>query len=364
LRLLSHIVPVVLNALAFARNLARSQGALAAENLFLRKQLTFFVEREQTPRRTDNATRFTMAALARMFDWNNALIVVKPDTLIRWHRKGFRLFWQWKSRRKGRPPVPEELKKLIVEMAIANVSWGEERIAHELLVKLGIRVSPRTVRKYMPSRDDSDRGAGHSSQRWSTFVRNHAKAIVAADFLTVVTARFQFLYVLVVMEVGTRKITHVNVTTHPTAEWTLQQFREAIPCEHDYRFVIVDRDTRFSEDLRKSVRAMGVRVLRTPPFAPQANCYCERLIGTTRRECLDFLIPLSEKHLRRLLCEWRNYYNRARPHSSLGANVPEPANGLHVEPAPHRHQIPSGKRIVSRPVLGGLHHDYRLARAA
>lgn len=166
------------------------------------------------------------------------------------------------------------------------------------------------------------------------------------------------------MEVGTRKITHVNVTTHPTAEWTLQQFREAIPCEHGYRFVIVDRDAKFSEDLRKSVRAMGVRVLRTPPFAPQANCYCERLIGTTRRECLDFLIPLSEKHLRRLLCEWRNYYNRARPHSSLGANVPEPANGLHVEPAPHRHQIPSGKRIVSRPVLGGLHHDYRLARAA
>ncbi len=149
--------------------------------------------------------------------------------------------------------MPKELKKLIVEMAIANVSWGQERIAHELLVKLGIRVSPRTVRKYMPSRDDSDRGARHSSQRWSTFVRNHAKAIIAADFLTVVTARFQFLYVLVVMEVGTRKITHVNVTTHPTAEWTLQQFREAIPCEHDYRFVIVDWDAKFSEDLRKSV---------------------------------------------------------------------------------------------------------------
>jgi transposase InsO family protein len=260
--------------------------------------------------------------------------------------------------------VPEELKKLIVEMAIANVSWGEERIAHELLVKLGIRVAPRTVRKYMPSRDDNDRGARHSSQRWSTFGRNHAKAIIAADFLTVVTARFQFLYILVVMEVGTRKIIHVNVTTHPTAEWTLQQFREAIPCEHDYRFMIVDRDAKFSEDLRKSVRAIGVRVLRTPPLAPQANCYCERLIGTTRRDCLDLLIPLSEKHLRRLLCEWRDYYNRARPHSSLGPNVPEPANGLHVEPAPHRHQIPSGKRIVSRPVLGGLHHDYRLARAA
>ena len=273
MRLLSKFVPVTLDAIAFARNLVRSQGALAAENLFLRKQLTFFVERERTPRRTDNATRFTMTTLARLFDWKNALIVVKPETLVRWHRKGFRLFWRWKSRPKGRPPLPEELKKLIVEMALSNVTWGEERIAHELLVKLGLRVAPRTVRKYMPGRDDSDRGVPHSSQRWSTFVRNHAKATLAADFLTVVTARFQFLYVFVVMEVGSHRILHVNVTTHPSAEWTLQQFREAIPCVHDYRFVIVDRDTKFSKNLRRSVRAMGVRVLRTPPFAPQANSY-------------------------------------------------------------------------------------------
>ena len=365
MRLLSKIVPVVLDVLAFARNLVRSQGTLAAENLFLRKQLTFFIEREQTPRHTDNSTRFTMVTLAKLFEWRNALIVVKPDTLIRWHRKGFRLFWRWKSRRKGRPPVPEELKKLIVKMAIANVSWGEERIAHELLVKLGLRVSPRTVRKYMPSRDHGGRGAHHSSHHWATFVRNHAKAITAADFLTVVTARFQFLYVFVVMEVGTRRIIHVNVTMHPTAEWTLQQLREAIPCEHDYRFVIVDRDTKFSEDLRKSVRAMGVRVLRTPAFAPQANCYCERLIGSTRRECLDFLIPLSENHLRRVLAEWRDYYNRARPHSSLGPNVPDPAaSDLPVDPASPRHSIPTGFRVVSLPILGALQHDYRLARAA
>ena len=143
-----------------------------------------------------------------------------------------------------------------------------------------------------------------SSQRWAAFVRNHAKAIIAADFLIIATARFQLLYVLVVMEIGTRKIVHVNVTPHPTAEWTLQQFREAIPCEHSYRFLIIDRDSKFSEDLRKSVRAMGVRVLRTPPRAPQANSYCERLLGTTRRECMDFLIPLSEDHLRRILQSW------------------------------------------------------------
>ena len=151
-------------------------------------------------------------------------------------------------------------------MALSNVTWGEERIAHELLVKLGLRVAPRTVRKYMPGRDDSDRGVPHSSQRWSTFVRNHAKATLAADFLTVVTARFQFLYVFVVMEVGSRRILHVNVTTHPSAEWTLQQFREAIPCVHDYRFVIVDRDTKFSKNLRRSVRAMGRQGVEDAPI--------------------------------------------------------------------------------------------------
>jgi putative transposase len=361
---LSILVPIAVEALTFVRNFFRSRASLAAENLFLRKQLTFFGERERPPHRTDKATRFTMARLSGLFDWKDALVVVQPDTLVRWHRKGFRLFWRWKSRPKGRPPVPEELRKLIAEMATANVTWGEERIAHELLIKLGIRVSPRTVRKYMPSRDDGGRGLRVSSQRWATFVRNHAKAIVASDFLTVVTARFQFLYVFVVMEVGSRKMVHLNVTRHPTAEWTLQQFREAIPWEHDYRFVIMDRDGKFSADLRRSFRAMGVRVLRTPRRAPQANAYCERLLGTTRRECLDFLIPFSERHLRQVLRSWVTYYNHMRPHSSLGPNVPEPAGDLPVAPGPDRHGIPTGRRVVSTPVLGGLHHDYRFDRAA
>jgi transposase InsO family protein len=347
---------VFFDLFSFARNLLRSRSSLAAENLFLRKQLAFFVEREHKPRRTDNATRFTMANLSRLFDWKNALVVVKPDTLIRWHRKGFRLFWRWKSRPKGRPPVPEELRKLIVEMATANVTWGEERIAHELLVKLGLQVSPRTIRKYMPARVGGGRGPCVSSQRWATFVRNHAK--------TIVTARFHVLYVFVVMEVSIRKMLHFNVTAHPSAEWTLQQFREAIPCEHDYRFLIIDRDSKFSKDLRKSVRAMGVKVLRTPRRSPQANAYCERLLGTTRRECLDFLIPLSERHLRRVLLEWRDYYNRARPHSSLGPSVPEPMSDLPVDPGPDRHQIPTGRRVVSTTVLGGLHHDYQIDTAA
>ena len=144
MRLLSSVVSVVPDALTFARNLPRSRTSLAAENPFLRKQLTFYVEREQTPRRTDNATRFTMATLARLFEWKDALVVIKPDTLIRWHRKGFRLFWRWKSRPTGRPSLPKDLQKLVAQMATETITWGEERIANELFVKLGIRVSPRT----------------------------------------------------------------------------------------------------------------------------------------------------------------------------------------------------------------------------
>jgi len=169
--------------------------------------------------------RFTMAQLSRFFEWRDALTIVKPDTLIRWHRKGFRLFWKWKSRASGRPRVPADVRRLIVEMATNNPTWGEERIANELSLKIGIRISPRTVRQYLPK---DPKRATVPSQRWMTFVRNHAKAIIASDFFIVVTATFRLVYVLVIMEVGTRRILHVNVTRHPTAEWTTQQFRECV----------------------------------------------------------------------------------------------------------------------------------------
>ncbi len=277
LRLYSDTLRVVFDVIALGVNLLRSRSALAAENLFFRKQLTFFVERDQTPRRTDNATRFAMATLSRLFEWSDVLVVVKPDTLIRWHSKGFRLFCRCKSQPKGRPTVSVDLQKLSCKWRHSNVTWGEERIAHELLVKLEIRVSPRTVRKYMPARDDGGRGPQISSHRWTTFFRNHAKALIAADFLTGVTARFHLLYVFVVMEISSRKVIQFNVTVHPRAEWTSQQFREAIPCEHDYRFLIVDRYSRFSDVLRKSVRAIGVKArppdhdLRSPCLPPKLD---------------------------------------------------------------------------------------------
>jgi putative transposase len=330
--------------------------SLAAENLFLRKQLAFYQERKIKPRRFDNVTRFMLVLLSHGFAWQDALANVTPKTFIGWHRAGFRLFWRWKSR-PGRPRIPVELRALIRIMAKDNPSWGEERIANELLLKLGIQISPRTVRKYMPK---DPRGQPRGDQRWSTFVRNHASAIVACDFCVVVTATFRLLYVLVVIEHQTRRIVHCNVTIHPTAAWTLQQLREAIPSDHRYRFLIHDGDGIFSPQLDESITHMGLRVIKTPPRSPKANSLCERVIGTLRRECLDFLIPLTENHLRLVTKHWVAHYNRGRPHSSLGPGIPDPPVELPVMPHKHRYRIPSHSKVVVHPVLGGLHHEYSL----
>src|SRR5712692_8428737 len=337
----------------------RPSPTLAAENLFLRKQLAMYQERRVKPRRATPATRLVLVWLGRWFDWRQALSVVQPETFTRWHRRGFRLFWRWKSR-PGRPRIPGELQALIRQMARENPTWGQERIANELLLKLGLRVSPRTVRKYMPKRLDPGPGQCISSQRWRTFVRNHAQAIVACDFCVVVTATFRLFYVFVVMEHATRRILHCNVTAQPTAHWTLQQLREAIPADHGYRFLLHDRDSIFSQQFDRSVRNLGLRVLKTPLQSPQTNALCERLIGTLRRECLDFLIPLTAGHLRRLLHEWVPHYNEGRPHMSLGPGMPQPPPALPVALHAHRHRLPDHLRVVTRPILGGLHHAYEL----
>jgi putative transposase len=288
----------------------RSPAALTAENLFLRKQLALYRERSITPRRATHATRLTLVWLARCFDWRRTLVIVRPATLIGWHRQGFRLLWLWKSR-SGRPPIPVDLRALIRRMARDNLTWGEERIANELWLALGLRVSPRTVRKYLARRPERGGSPRVSSQRWRTFVRNHVQAIVARDFCVVVTATFRLLSVFVVMEHLTRRILHVNVTAHPTAAWTLQQLREAIPADHAYRFLIHDRDTIFSQTLDRHVHHLGLKVLKTPPRSPQANALCERLIGTLRRECLDFMIPLTEHHPNRVIILFPSVGNEA-----------------------------------------------------
>jgi putative transposase len=355
------ISSVVVDLVRLALLAAHSRRALAAENLFLRKQLALFQERKVKPRRANDSTRWVMATLSCMFPWRGALVNVQADTLIRWHRKGFRLFWRWKSKPSGRPGLPKNLRQLIRQMAAENVTWGEERIANELQLKLGIRVSPRTVEKYLhvggPVRTPDPQ------QRWLTFVRNHANVIVACDFFTVVTATFRTLYVFVLLEIATRRMIHKNVTAHPTAEWTLQQFREVLPVGHGYRYVIHDRDRIFSQQLDRSVEELGVTVRRTPVRAPKANAICERFGGTLRRECLDFVIPLNERHLKMTVQQWGNHYNRGRPHSTLGPGLPEPTQDK-VPAGGHRHKLPAGFRIAKTSVLGGLHYEYRLVKEA
>jgi putative transposase len=248
----------------------RRRRSIEAENLVLRGQLALFKERGVKPRRIDAATRLSLAWLSRLCDWRSCVIVVRPETIVRWHRAGWRLFWRYKSRT-GRPPIPPELRSLIRRMAAENPLWGEERIANELLVKLGIRVSPRTVRRYMPKRPS---GQPRGDQRWSTFLKNHAKAILACDFFVAVTATFRLLYVFVVIEHGTRRLAHVNVTAHPSADWTLQQLRAVVGEEGGHRYLIHDRDKIFAKHLDNSIRALGIEVSRSPVASPKANSIC------------------------------------------------------------------------------------------
>ena len=295
--------------------LFRSTEALRAENLFLRRQPALYIERGVQPRRVDAATRVSLAVLARLFDWRSALVVVQPATMIRWHRAGWRLFWRLKCR-PGRPPIPEELRTLIRRMAQENRLWGEERIANELLVKLSIRISPRTVRKYLPKRPP---GQPRGDQRWSTFLKNHATAILACDFFVTVTATFRLLYVFIVVEHGTRRLAHLNVTPHPSANWTLQQLREVVGDTDNHKYLIHDRDAIFARHLDASIRALGLEVLRLPISSPKANSICERVIGTIRRECLDWMIPMSEAHLRSILRLWSTHLQPWAPSQRIGA---------------------------------------------
>ncbi len=246
-------------------------------------------------------------------------------------------------------------------MAAENPLWGEERIANELLVKLGIRVSPRTVGKYMPKRPP---GRRRGDQRWSTFLKNHAKVILACDFFVAVTATFRMLYVFVVIEHGTRRLAHVNVTANPSADWTLQQLRAVVGEEGAHQYLIHDRDKIFARHLDESIGALGMKVLRSPIASPKTNSICERVIGTIRRECLDWMIPLSEAHLRSILRSWVEHYNRGRPHSMLGPGVPDPPQEVAVvQKSKSRHRLADGALVLAKSVLGGLHYEYSIATA-
>jgi len=353
LRLLTDLI--ALTAFAFRR-----RRATAAEILVLRRQIALYKERGIKPRRIDAVTRISLALLSRFFNWQDALVVVRPETMIRWHRAGWKLFWRLKSR-PGRPPIPRQIQALIRRMANENPAWGEQRIANEFLVKLGIRLSPRTVSKYLSRRPP---GRPRGDLRWSTFLRLHAQGIIACDFLVIVTATFRLLYVFVVIEHRSRRLIHCNVTAHPTSAWTLQQLREAVGFEERYEYLLHDRDSIFAKHLDESIGRLGVKVLKSPPRSPMANAICGRVIGTLRRECLDWLIPLSESHLRCILKSWIPHYNTGRPHMALGPGVPDPPLTNLEHPRPNsRHRRGESYAVRVNPILGGLHHEYFLAPA-
>jgi putative transposase len=324
----------------------RSRAVVELENLALRHQLR--VLRRQRPGRLRlfAIDRLLWIWLYRL--WPRCLevmVLVEPATVIQWHHQGFRLFWRWRSR-SGRPSMDREIRDLIRQMSSANPLWGAPRI-HGELIKLGIEVSQATVAKYMVRR----RGAP-SSPTWRSFLRNHAEGIAAIDMFVVASATFRLLYVMIILAHDRRKIMRTAVTEHPTAAWLSRQVTEAFPWDTAPRYLLRDRDTSYGSDFRSRVEAMCITEVIAAPRSPWQNAYVERVIGSIRRECLDHLLIFNERHLRRVLSSYVDYYQRTRTHLSLDKDCPDPRPIM-----PRR----IGK-VIAIPQIGGLHHRYeRLA---
>lgn len=321
----------------------RSRESLILENAALRHQIEVLQRNTRRPELKWRDRAFWDVISGIWTDWRGALFIVRPETVVRWHRHGFRFYWKWKSRYQwpGRPKAPREVRDLICQMSIVNPLWGAPRIHGELL-KLGIKVSQATVSKYMikPER--------RSSQSWRTFMINHAGEIASIDFFTVPTATFRVLYVFLVLDNARRKIIHFNVTANPTAAWTGLQIVQTFPWDTAPKFLLRDRDSIYGLDFTRRVASLGIKQIPTARRSPWQNPYVERVIGSIRRECLDHVIVLDERHLRRVLKEYLVYYHRSRTHLGLEKDCPVPRP---VEPADL-----GGIRAV--PVLGGLHHRY------
>jgi transposase InsO family protein len=322
-------------------DLLRSRATLEAEIVVLRQQIN--VLRRASPRRLrfGSIDRLILGGVCRLFPkMYDTLAIVRPDTVIRWHRAGFRLYWRWKSRRRcGRPTVSLEIRRLIREMSIANPLWGAPRIHGELL-KLGIDVGQTSVAKYMARR------RAPPPQGWKTFLRNHADGIVAMDLFVVPTISFRLLYGLLIMGHGRRQILWFGATAHPTAEWIANQLTQACGWEQIPRYLIRDRDSAYGEIFVHRVRSIGIRDRPTSARSPWQNAYAERLIGSIRRECIDHVVVFGERHLRHVLLSYKDYYNATRTHLSSKKDAPVPRGVEWVG------------NIVCRPILGGLHHQY------
>ena len=319
----------------------KSRQRLEAENAALRQQLIVLARRAPNRLQLTNTDRLVFICLYRLVpSILEALVILKPDTVVRWHRAGLRAFWRWKSRpRGGRPKIPAEIRALVRDMSRANPLWGAPRIHGELL-KLGINVAQSTVAKYMVCR------RGPPSQSWATFLRNHAPRIAAVDLFVVPTLAFKILYCLVILSHDRRQLVSFGVTAHPTADWIARQITEAFPWEPAPQYLIRDRDRSYGPVYRARDRAMGIRDRPIAPRSPWQNGHVERLIVSIRRECLDHVVVLGEAHLRRVLSAYARYHNGVRTHLALDKDAP---NGRPVQLV---------GAVTAVPLLGGLHHQY------
>jgi transposase InsO family protein len=333
------------------RALFRSRSELAFENLALRQQVAVLKAKRSRPRLSIMDRAFWVALRRVWPKWTDALIIVEPETVVRWHRAGFKVFWRWKSRRIGRPGTEREIRELIRRIASENSTWGAPRV-HAELQKLGFTVSERTVSRYMPKRPTDP----NAIERWKVFLRNHRHGIAAMDFFTVPTVTFNVLYILFVIHHARRQILHFNVTAHPASEWVVQQLREAFPYETAPRYLIFDRDGKFGPSVVAAIKTMGIKPSRTAFRSPWQNGVAERWIGSVRREMLNHVVVLNENHLRRLLHDYVTYYRVDRTHLGLRKDSPL---SRPLTPKPSQKA-----KVVSLPRVGGLHHRYKWREVA
>ena len=333
-------------ALNTALDLTRSKSELVLENALLRQQLVVLQRQTKRSKLTWRDRVLFVLLASKLRTWKNALLIVQPDTVLRWHRELFRRVWKRRSRpkrKRGRPPLTDEVVALIKQLAEENGTWGAERIRGELL-KLGLRVSKSAIQRYI----EEVRKTHTPKQNWSTFLRNHASDIWACDLLQTYDIVFRTVFVFAIIELGSRRVVHFGVTRSPTDRWVAQRLREATPFGEGPRFLIRDNDDKYGDSFERVTA--GIEVLSTPYRAPKANAICERFLGSVRRECLDHILILSERHLYRVVKEYMAYFNYARPHQGIEQRIP--CRPKRPEAAP------INGTLASRPVLSGLHHDY------
>jgi transposase InsO family protein len=332
---------ILLTLWLFVVDLFKSRSRLQAENLFLRHQLNIALRRAPSRIRLSGSDRALLVLITKLRpNLVGMARLVQPETILRWHRTGFRLFWRWKSRhRAGRPKIDRDLRYLIRRISTENPLWGASRIHGELLM-LGLEVAQSTVSKYMVWRRNPP------SQSWKTFLRNHGEAIAAIDMCVVPTVTFDLLFAFLVLGHGRRHLLWFEVTRYPTADWLARQITEAFPWASAPTYLVRDNDRAYGLAFQRRVRAMGIRDRPISPSSPWKNGIAERLIGTLRRECLDQMLVFGEAHLRRILSAYATYYNQARTHMALRKDAPI-----------HR-AVQRNGAIIALPVLSGLHHRY------